>query len=75
MEDLVCSKTALHPESLGIWATSHIQIGFKCKRSLKKIYCQYIGMECVIFTHYLAKANVVGEREVAESDLLELLKK
>lgn len=32
-------------------------------------------MECVIFTHYLPKANVVGEREVAESDLLELLKK
>lgn len=46
---------------------------FKCNRSLEKILCQSIGTDLVLFSCYLAKEKVVGKREIAESDLLELL--
>lgn len=51
-----------------------MQIGFKCNRISEKICCQCISTEHVPFTYYLAKANLMGEREAAGSDLLELLK-
>lgn len=52
-----------------------MQIGFKRNRSSEKICCQCISTEHVAFTYYLAKANIIGERLVAESDLLALLEK